>query len=142
VVEGIAALKTGSDNAFDDSIGQLGDLASREAKRFDAVIRKPTRTAFIKRWQPTHVMDHAINLDGESRFRAEKIEDERTGGMLAPKFETAGPLAQPLPENDLGPSHRAAKLASFGDGLSWAAEHRAIPLHQLRWSPSPFRGGD
>jgi hypothetical protein len=77
-------------------------------QRRNALFLKPSIAVFVSSGPSPHVMRHAIDLNGKHRLRAEKIEYEISGGVLPPKLEAAGALAEPAPKDDFGPAHRAA----------------------------------
>jgi hypothetical protein len=81
----------------------------------------------------------------QPRFEAGEVEDIWIGGMLAPEFETAGPLSKLSPEENFGERHFPSQTSCLADRRAGAGQHgnfvgRASLSTALRAVPLPVPG--
>jgi hypothetical protein len=105
-----------------------------------ALRHQPFVAGFVPGRIAAAVVGFAVDLDGEVRFQADEIEDERPGRMLPSPFEPTRSFAQLAPEQHLGERHFPPKLARLADGRAWSGQHRASPSTVLRTVPLPVPG--
>jgi hypothetical protein len=113
----------------------------REANDPNALPGKPPIPANVVGGIITHNMSFAIHLDREPRCRTVEIENVWAQGMLPAKLMAIGSLAKLLPQKAFGQSRRTTQTLRPDDRLILVDDHRQLPLHHLRWSPSPDKLG-
>jgi hypothetical protein len=83
----------------------------------------------VKRWLIATIMRLAINLNCQPCFGTKEIEHVKTGRMLFPKLEPAGPQLQLLPQQNLRQRHRSAQPPRTMNGIRRSRQHLNPPRH-------------
>jgi len=87
------------------------DLLVTEAEKFIAILFQLLSPCVVGLLMP--VVTWAIELDYQSSRKADKVENERSDGVLAPELEAGQlALAEGRPENPFRGSHAVSQLAS------------------------------
>jgi hypothetical protein len=92
-----------------DTLEIVAQINRSEPESCDAVFRNESIPSDVAQRIRTEFMREAVNLDGDSRFVAKEVEDERAERMLAAEFESVRTALQNIPETSFRWSHALAK---------------------------------
>ncbi len=114
-------------------------IPSVDAKRHNAVRRKPRITSRIGNRPFLTPMPLAIHLNRQPRIAAEEIEDIVPTRMLPPKLQPLRPSPQHLPQQHLGQHHLPRQSARSPRGPV-ESRRRIVAKHRVCPSTTPLRG--
>src|SRR5581483_951024 len=90
-----------------------------------ALLQEPSVAAFVSFRMAAHVVAQPVDLDGEFRLRAIKVEDVGADWMLAAKNRLSRyALAQSAPQSHFRHGQRATEAARLFDRFAWGSHGR------------------
>jgi hypothetical protein len=94
-------LKAMTDDVCDDAFKVSSLVFGANAKRLDALLASPSIAPFIVKRIVAELMREPVDLDGDARRSAEKVEHERSKGVLSSEMQSFGALTKHSPEPNL-----------------------------------------
>ena len=138
-VEGHAR-RTGLNDVANHSGYVLEHMTGRNPHHLHSLASKPRVSRSIAFGTIASVMRKSIEFDRNANLGAKEIQHVATCGMLSPKFEATGSLAQFAPQQAFGQRQFTAQSSRAFDSLSRSGEHSALPSTMLRMVPLPVPG--
>jgi hypothetical protein len=140
-VEGQASARFRHNPAY-DRIKIIEKVARGDTKRLNSSGAQPFVASCVPGWSVASRMDFAVDFNGQPSIAAKRIENIRSGWMLASEFEPTWVLPEHLPQKHLRERHLTAKMASVShsplSGLRRdILEHEPCPSTVLRTVPLP-----
>ena len=139
MVEGQASLRL-VDNPAKDRVRIFEDIGGRNTQCLDSSGPQALVPNVIPPGPVAARMRLPVHFDRQPRVGAEKIQHIGSGRMLASKLQAIRALSKPMPDDDLGQSHLATKLACAARGSRlrlWCDVFQHFPSTVLRTVPLP-----
>ena len=130
------------DDISNNAVEVRQNVTGWNSQRRDAGADQPLVTRHIATGPAAARVGFAIDLDRQPCVATKKIENERTGWMLAAEFDSAGSLLEFAPQQSFGKGQRfsePSRLAERAARGRWrnVFQHSLTPPPCFAWSPSP-----
>jgi hypothetical protein len=136
LVEGLALRQ----NAGKRPLHIVQDVARGQTQRTIALRNQPFVPRLVAERDAAAVVRFSVDFNRKACGKADEVENERSGGMLATPFMPRRSRPELPPEQHFRQRHLPPQLARGADRCTGTPKHRASPSTVLRTVPLPVPG--